>query len=83
MAKLERGPKPLGTLRGFKVPEPSASLLQSKCVTIKADFRPLGAREGLAIDKAPLDSSDIIEIEFSEGHRLWLRVCVVNTSCPD
>jgi len=73
MATTEQNRSPTGTLRGFKEPEPSGSLLYSKCVTVKAEFRPGGARAGLTVDTTPLDSSDIIEIEFSEGHRLWLR----------
>jgi hypothetical protein len=65
--------KSIGVLRGFREAEPGASLLKSKSVSIKAEFKPAGTRAGKALDSIPVDSTDIIEVEFSDGCHLWMR----------
>ncbi len=63
-------------IRGAQEPEPGPSALRSKLVSVRAEFCPDASRSARhqADAEAPVAGDDIIEIEFAEGQRLWLRV---------
>lgn len=63
------------TLRGAIDSEPSASSLATQAVTVKvkAQFRPGLSRAGGKIEDQKVDASDVIEIEFADGPRVWMR----------
>jgi tetratricopeptide (TPR) repeat protein len=60
-------------LRGFREPFPAEPGLKSKFVTVKAEFRTGRARSVQQADTIVLNSDDVVEVEFADGPRLWLR----------
>jgi len=63
-------------IRGPAAPEPGESVLRSKMVTVRAKFCPDVARSvphGVETEQ-PIADDDLLEIEFEEGQRLWMRV---------
>lgn len=64
------------TIRGARAPEPGASALRSKLVRVRAEFCPDASRSARhqADAEEPVSDDDVIEIEFAEGQRLWMRV---------
>ena len=60
-------------LYGATEPNPAESALVSTHVTVRKEFRPGGAREGRAPETVVVKPDDVIEVEFTEGQRLWLR----------
>ena len=63
-------------IRGTPEPEPGPSALQSKMVSVRAEFRPETTRAGRQGPEAeePVADDDVLEIEFAGGQRLWMRV---------
>ena len=60
-------------LRGFREPFPAESGLKSRFVTVKAEFRTDRARAAQQAETVSVNSDDVVEIEFADGPRLWLR----------
>jgi len=60
-------------LRGFREPFPAQSGLKSKFVTVKAEFRTGQARGVQQAETILVNSDDVVEVEFADGPRLWLR----------
>ena len=60
-------------LRGYRESFPAESSLKSKFVTVKAEFRTDRTRAAQQTETVSVNSDDVIEIEFSDGPRLWLR----------
>ena len=60
-------------LRGFREPAPAESGLKSKFVRVKAEFRTGRARSAQQAETISVNNDDIVEIEFADGPRLWLR----------
>lgn len=69
-SRADRGPI---RLRGVKEPVPAESLLNSKFVTVHAEFRPDRARAVQQAETVVVKDDNVIEVEFVEGQRLWLR----------
>ncbi len=65
-------PTPL-KLRGAKDPIPAESALNSQFVTVRAEFRPDRVRAVQPVETVVVKHDDVIEVEFAEGQRLWLR----------
>jgi len=65
--------QPLLKLRGFQEPFPTESGLKSKFVAVKAEFRTGRARTVQQAETVSVNSDDVVEIEFADGPRLWLR----------
>jgi len=63
-------------IRGARAPEPGTSALRSKRVSVRAEFCPDASRSARhqADAEEPVSDDDVIEIEFAEGQRLWMRV---------
>ncbi|MBM3802950.1 MAG: hypothetical protein FJW26_11665 [Acidimicrobiia bacterium] len=60
-------------LRGNREPFPAAPGLKSKFVTVKAEFRTGRARTAQQAETVTVDNDDLVELEFTDGPRLWLR----------
>ena len=60
-------------LRGFREPAPAESGLKSKFVRVKAEFRTGRARSAQQAETISVNNDDVVEIEFADGPRLWLR----------
>ena len=61
-------------LRGHKPPQPTASLLQSSRVRVRAELRPAASRSGTEVEATEtVAGKDLLELEFEHGFRLWLR----------
>ena len=60
-------------LRGFREPAPAESALKSTFVTVKAEFRTGRARSAQQAETISVNNDDVVEIEFADGPRLWLR----------
>ncbi|MCI0620966.1 MAG: CHAT domain-containing protein [Acidobacteria bacterium] len=60
-------------LRGFREAFPAESGLKSKFVTVRAEFRTDRARAVQQAETFSVKSDDVVEIEFADGPRLWLR----------
>ncbi len=60
-------------LRGVKEQFPAEPLLKSKFVTVHTEFRPDRARAVQQAETVVIKDDDVIEVEFAEGQRLWLR----------
>lgn len=60
-------------LRGFREPFPAESGLKSKFVTVRAEFRTGRARAARQAETVSVNSDDVVEVEFADGPRLWLR----------
>ena len=60
-------------LYGATEPNPAESALVSTHVTVRKEFRPGRAREGRVPETVVVKPDDVIEVEFTEGQRLWLR----------
>src|SRR5574338_978829 len=62
-------------LYGATEPSPAESALVSAQVkvTVRKEFRPGRAREGRPAETVVVKPDDVIEVEFTEGQRLWLR----------
>ena len=74
MANEPKSPtQPPLKLRGFRELAPADSGLKSKFVTIKAEFRAGRARSARQAETISVNSDDVIELEFADGPRLWLR----------
>ncbi len=78
MAKPDPGiiPATVLKIRGIPESDRNPSALKSKMVTVRAEFCPdaaRSARQRAEVDE-PVSDDDIIEIEFAEGQRLWMRV---------
>ena len=63
-------------IRGAQEPEPGKSALRSKMVSVRAEFCPDTSRSARHVADAEehVSGDDIVEIEFAEGQRLWMRV---------
>jgi hypothetical protein len=60
-------------LRGYKPPQPGASLLRSARVRVRAELRPAAARSGTELEATEtVGGKDLLELEFEHGFRLWL-----------
>jgi tetratricopeptide (TPR) repeat protein len=60
-------------LYGATEASPAGSALDSTLVTVRAEFRPGRPRERRPVETVVVKPDDVIEIEFTEGQRLWLR----------
>ena len=60
-------------LRGFREPFPTESGLKSRFVTVKAEFRTGRARTAQQAETVSVNNDDVVEVEFADGPRLWLR----------
>ena len=61
------------TLLGTTDPIPTESVLNSNLVTVRAEFRPDRARAVRPAETISVQPKDVLEIQFDEGQRLWLR----------
>ena len=60
-------------LRGYQVPQPSSSALQSDLAKVKAEFRPGSFRSGTEREaEVRVADGDLVEVEFEDGLRVWL-----------
>lgn len=60
-------------LRGYQVPQPSSSALQSGFAKVKAEFRPGSFRSGTEREaEVHVADGDLVEVAFEDGLRVWL-----------
>ena len=61
-------------LRGYKPQHPTASLLKTSRVRVRAELRPATFRSGTELEATEtIRGDDLVELEFEQGLRLWLR----------
>ncbi|MBP1686497.1 MAG: hypothetical protein H6Q33_2640 [Deltaproteobacteria bacterium] len=60
-------------LRGAATKAGSGALLASHYVTLKEEFRPQAARDARPGETIAVADDDLLEIEFDDGVRIWLR----------